>query len=157
MQAVKAHPKIRGSQIPYISAIVGICIGVGWYLVSGGIDDGSGFLGVDWANIFRGLFNGVAGAVSANGAFNLQKILPIPNILPTSGEMNESALRETVTSVEQVKEAAKEGVPIPDAKDAVGLDENDPPPENTVVSTAADTTIPTSAPVPTAKEGEAVG
>ncbi|HEY9662923.1 MAG TPA: hypothetical protein V6C65_31145, partial [Allocoleopsis sp.] len=63
MQTIKSHPKIKGSQIPWISGLVGACIGLGWYLVSGGIDDGSGFLNVDWANIFRGLFNGIAGAV----------------------------------------------------------------------------------------------
>ena len=130
MQAIKAHPKIRGSQIPWISGVVGAAIGLTWYLVSGGLDDGHGLLGVDWANIFRGFFNGIAGAVTANAGFNIQKFLPdgVPKILPTSGEMNEQALKEAAKKQQDVVNAVTEGAPPEKAKEIAGLEKSDPPP-----------------------------
>ena len=127
MQTLKSHPKIKGSMIPWISGVFGASAGVAWYLVSGKIDDGHGFFNVDWANIFRGVFNGVAGSVSANGAFNIQKFLPLPNVLPTAAELDHSALKEEVITTAVVEDAVAKGVDVDTAKEAVGRSPDDPP------------------------------
>jgi hypothetical protein len=128
LQVIKSHPKIRGSFIPYLGGIIGVAIGVLWYIVSGDVIAKGAALGVDWQNIYRGLFNGVAGAVVAQGGYNIQKAIPLPNILPTSTEMDESKLKEEVRKHELVVEATQKGVDPKDAKKAVGLDpESDPP------------------------------
>lgn len=139
MQTIKSHHKIKGSIIPWLSGIVGAGAGLGWYLVSGQIDDGNGLLGVDWENIFRGTANGIAGAVAANGAYNIQKFLPIPNVLPTAQELDQSKLKEEVATQQVVVEAVSQGVPPEVAKEAVGLEPDDPPP-NEVLEEVAPTT-----------------
>ncbi len=123
-QWLKANHKIKGSAIPFLSGIFGAIIGVGWNLVSGDIYDGA----MDWAEVFKGAFNGLAAAVGANGAFNLQKILPIPNVFPTSSEIDTSKMKEQSEATALVVEGVKSGVEPDVAKEIVGLEPSDPPP-----------------------------
>lgn len=129
MQAIKSHPKVQGSMIPWLSGVAGLGVGVGWYLVNGELVSSDSFLGVDWADMYRGVFNGVAGAVSANAGYNIQKILPIPNVLPTASEMDAQKLKEEVKTQDMIVDAVEAGVPPDRAKEKIGLDQNDPPPE----------------------------
>lgn len=140
MQAVKSHPKVKGSMIPWLSGIAGAGVGLGWYLVSGELKSPDALLHIDWADVYRGVFNGVAGAVTANTGYNIQKILPIPNVLPTASELDQQTLKETVKTQEMVVQAVAEGVPPKDAKEDVGLAPTDPPPL---------TSLETVAPTPT--------
>lgn len=137
MQAIKSHPKVKGSVIPYLSGGVGVVCGLGWFLVTGELESPDSILHVDWADTFRGIFNGVAGAVSANAGYNIQKFLPIPNILPTAGEMDAAKIKEELATKELVVEAVKEGIPPEDAKESIGLEPEDPPPTSEVVEEAA--------------------
>lgn len=133
MQAVKTHPKIRGSSIPRLSAVTGAGAATVWYAVTGDMLDSTSWLGIDWEYVFRGIFTGIGGAVLANGGYNLQKFLPIPNLLPTASELDASALNEQVVKKELVAVAVANGTDPVEAKKAVGLDPVADPPSVAVL------------------------
>jgi hypothetical protein len=128
LQSIKSHPKVRGSSIPYLGGFVGVAVGFVWYVVSGDLLSEGGIWGIDWQNSYRGILNGVAGSVVAQGGYNLQKALPIPNLLPSANEMDEKAIQEEVTKQTLVVDAAQSGVDPKKAKEAVGLTHEEPPP-----------------------------
>jgi hypothetical protein len=124
MQAIKAYPRVRGSAIPAISAIVGVVACLGWYAVTGQLLLADG---IEWENMYRGIFNGICGAVAANAGYNIQKALPGVNILPTATEMDKQVIEETVAKTELVTYAVTEGVSPHMAKHAVGLPDDESP------------------------------
>lgn len=113
MQFVKSNARVKGSDIPYLSGIVGAIVGVLYFMVNGDLNGVHSLWGVDWSNAFRGAFNGIIAAVSSNGVYNLQKVLPIPNLLPTAGEMDEHKLKEELAAKARNEVAIAEGVEKP--------------------------------------------
>jgi hypothetical protein len=127
-QALKSHPKVRGSDIVWWVGPIGIIVSLLWYLVVGKLISGPYFF--NFIELFRACANGVVGAVGASVGYNIQKFSPIPNILPTATEIDAQNLKEESRKQQMVVTAvATSGVKPETAKDVVGLDKNDPPPE----------------------------
>lgn len=127
-QALKSHPKVRGSDIVWWVGPIGVVISLLWYLVVGKLDGGP--YHINFMELFRAVANGLVGAIGASVGYNIQKFAPIPNILPTATEIDKQNLKEEALKQEMVVAAvAKAGVKPDTAKDVVGLDKNDPPPE----------------------------
>lgn len=93
MQLIKSHPKMRGSDIPWLSGVVGALLSLLWFLVAGDLYHGA----MDWMNLYRSIAIGVVAAVASIIGYNVQKALPTPNILPTSNELTEQKLEEDMT------------------------------------------------------------
>ena len=126
-QAVKSHPKVRGSDIVWWSGPIGIFCALLWYLVVGKLTSGEYI--INFKELYRATANGIVGAVGASAGYNLQKSLPFPNLLPTATEIDKQNLKEEAVKQTMVVGAVVQGVEPETAKDVVGLDENDPPPE----------------------------
>ena len=127
-QAVKSHPKVRGSDIVWWVGPIGIVTSLLWYLVTGKLFGGPHH--VDFMQVYRACANGLVGAIGASVGYNIQKYAPIPNILPTATEIDAQNLKEETAKQKMVVSAVAEAGVKPDtAKDVVGLDKNDPPPE----------------------------
>ena len=137
MQAIKAHPNVKGSAIPLLSVGAGIVFCVCWFLVTGNLDSDIAPLHIEWSNIYKALFDGVAAAVIANAGFNIQKYLPIPNILPTAQEIDDNAMKEAVHKSELVAQGVSQGVPPDDAKKIVGLNPITDPPSDRLLQAVA--------------------
>lgn len=137
MQAAKGHPKVRGSAIPLLSVAAGVIFCVCWFLVTGDLDSTIAPLHVEWSNIYKAVFDGVAAAVIANAGFNIQKYLPIPNILPTAQQIDENAMKEAVHKTELVTQGVSQGVSPEDAKKIVGLDPTTDPPSDRLLQAVA--------------------
>jgi len=92
MQIIKSHPKVPGSIVPYLSGVVGVVSCLLWFLVNGTF-----FLGdniINWVSVYQGIAIGVVAAVTSMMGYNLQKVLPVPNLLPTTGELDEQRKKE---------------------------------------------------------------
>jgi hypothetical protein len=125
-QAIKSHPKVRGSDIVWWAGPIGIVVSLLWYLALGKLTSGP-----HWINpmeCYRAVANGLVGAVGASAGYNVQKMLPIPNILPTVTEIDEQNIKEEVARQEHVVDAVVDGVEPDKAKEVVGLEKNEPPP-----------------------------
>lgn len=88
MQYVKRRKTLRKRDGETLSLTLGVVLCLGWALVLGEI-----FLatGVNWIEVFRAVVNGGIAGISASGLFNIQKFLPIPNLLPTRSELDAQA------------------------------------------------------------------
>jgi len=126
-QALKSHPKVRGSDIVWWVGPIGIVVSLLWYLSIGRLTSGSGY--VNFEELYRSIANGIVGAIGASVGYNIQKLAPIPNVLPTATEIDAQNLKEEAVKQQMVVGAASAGVKAETAKDVVGLDTNDPPPE----------------------------
>ena len=126
VQSIKSHPKVKGSDIAWWTGPIGIVLCVIWFIALGKLDDGA-FI-INFKELYRAVAIGVVGAVGASIGYNVQKFAPIPNLLPTSNELKESAVREETVRTALVVEASAEGVEPNVAKEAVGLEPHDPPP-----------------------------
>src|SRR5687768_15947568 len=126
-QAIKSHPKVRGSDIVWWSGPIGILAALIWYLVVGKLTSGDYF--INFKEAYRASANGIVGAIGASAGYNLQKALPFPNLLPTASEIDAQNLKEEATKQTMVVKAVATGVEPDSAKEVVGLDENDPPPD----------------------------
>lgn len=98
MQLIKSHPATNGSDIPWLSGLVGIVVAVGWFAVHGTIYHNAH---VDWIDLYRAVVMGAVAATFGIAAYNTQKALPIPNILPTSSEMSNQKVAEDVQNKAQ--------------------------------------------------------
>lgn len=128
-QAIKSHPKVRGSDIVWWVGPIGIVTSLLWYLVIGKLIGGKYY--IDFTEAYRAIANGLVGAVGASVGYNIQKLAPIPNVLPTATEIDAQNLKEESIKQQMVVTAvATSGVKPDTAKDVVGLDKNDPPPES---------------------------
>lgn len=137
MQAIKAHPKVKGSSIPLVSVLVGIGFCACWFLVSGDLDSSIAPLHIEWSNIYKAIFDGLAAAVIANAGFNIQKYLPFPNILPTAQEIDENAMKEAVSKNELVAQGVSQGVSPDHAKTIVGMSTTQDPPSDRLLQAIA--------------------
>ena len=128
MQTLKSKKGIPGSMIPPLSGIVGVALSLLWYAVNGDLRDSSIWLHVDWPNMYRGVVNGVIASVAANTGYVVQKNLPGFNLLPSASELRRAALAEEEDKQNLVVDAVQKGVPPETAKEAIGVDQSDPPP-----------------------------
>lgn len=142
-QTVKRHPKINNNNVTYVSAVVGILMSYLWYAAKGDFASSRAWLGVDWMNVYRAFSNGIVATTTAWIGYNAQKAAPIPNLLPTVEEMDEKRLQHEVTKTHNVVEAVSKGVEPDKAKNLVGLDENDPPPNEELEKIKPELPIPT--------------
>lgn len=85
-QAIKNKKRLRGVDGELIAVAVGFVVGVCWFIARGDIVDPSAWGGVNWKEMFQGAINGILGGIAASTGFNIQKVLPIPNVLPTRQE-----------------------------------------------------------------------
>jgi hypothetical protein len=128
LQVLKSVKGIAGSKIPPLSAPIGVACGVLWYLVSGDLHNSHAFISVDWMNLYRGVSGGFLAAMSSTAGYEVQKNLPLPNILPTASEMRTSYIKEETQKQQLVVEAVQQGLEPEKAKDVLGLPQDTPPP-----------------------------
>lgn len=146
-QALKSHPKVRGSDIVWWVGPIGIIVSLLWFLVLGKLF--SGPYVVDFMELYRAIANGLVGAIGASVGYNIQKLAPIPNVLPTATEIDAQNLKEEAIKQQMVVSAVvTSGVKPDTAKDVVGLDKNDPPPEEVLDAVS---------PIPQPTEEEPIG
>lgn len=101
-QAIKNKKRLRGIDGEVIAIAVGLCVGVVWFVARGDIIDPSSWGGVNWKEMFQGAINGILGGIAASTGFNIQKYLPVPNVLPTRQEKD--ALLTTTNEAQPVSE-----------------------------------------------------
>lgn len=93
MQILKSHPKMPGSVVPYLSGVLGVVACLLWFTVNGELfRDNS----INWIDLYRGVAIGIVAAVTSIMGYNLQKALPTPNLLPTSSELAQQRMKESV-------------------------------------------------------------
>lgn len=143
-QAIKSHPKVRGSDIVWWTGPIGIAVALLWYLTVGKLISGEYY--INFKETFRAFANGIVGAVGASAGYNLQKALPFPNILPTASEIDAQNVKEEALKQQVVIGGVISGVKPETAKEVVGLDEQDPPPEDLLAAVS-----------PTADDEEVIG
>lgn len=85
-QAVKNQPRLKRIDGELIAVAAGTLTGVLWFLSRGEIVHDLAWHAVNWQEGFTALVNGLLGGIAASTGFNLQKVLPIPNLLPTRTE-----------------------------------------------------------------------
>lgn len=79
MQILKAKSPFNRIDGEYLAAIVGILIAIYFCLVTPGGE-------TTWVDWMRCAASGLVAGIAASGAYNVQKALPIPNMLPTRNE-----------------------------------------------------------------------
>lgn len=129
VQTAKHSSRVHGSVAPYLSVIVGVVLSYLWFLVSGDLHNKDAHWNIDWQNMYRAFANGIGASTSATIAYQAQKAVPIPNLLPTATEIDESKLKEQVAKQKQIVAAVAEGLDPRTAKETVGLETSDPPPQ----------------------------
>lgn len=129
-QISKYHPKITGVVAPYVSVGAGVILSFLWFLVKGDLLSKGAPLGIDWMNAFRAFCNGVVAVTTAAAGYIAQKAAPIPNLLPTATEIDASKIKDEVARQQLVVEAVQKGMEPEDAKETMGLKQDDPPPED---------------------------
>jgi len=124
LQLLKSVKGIPGSKIPPLSGPVGALLALLWMLAIGEVYHESAW---DWANIYKAVVCGFIAATVATASYEVQKNIPLPNILPTAEELRAAALKETLVKKEMVESAVDEGVPIEQAKEILDVDADEPP------------------------------
>jgi hypothetical protein len=76
MQILKAKSPFNRIDGEYLAAIVGILVAIYFCLVTPGEE-------VSWIDWMRCAASGLVAGIAASGAYNVQKALPFPNMLPS--------------------------------------------------------------------------
>jgi hypothetical protein len=76
MQILKAKSPFNRIDGEYLAAIVGILIAIYFCLVTPGEE-------ASWVDWMRCAASGLVAGIAASGAYNVQKALPFPNMLPS--------------------------------------------------------------------------
>lgn len=125
LQILKSIKGIPGSKIPPLSGPVGAVIALLWMFAIGDAHHNGTF---DWANIYKAVMCGIIAATVATASYEVQKNIPLPNLLPTATELRKAAMDEMIEKKELVEDATKEGVDVDTAKEVLGVAEDEPPP-----------------------------
>lgn len=115
-QAIKNRPRLKKLDGEVIAVAVGTLTGLVWFLSRGEIIRGLSWHQVSWSEAFTAAVNGLLGGVAASTGFNLQKVLPVPNLLLTRSEKNGgTAWNESTNSSETLSDTptSTDGSPSP--------------------------------------------
>lgn len=94
-QWLKNEPRLKHINGQFLAVLIGLVIGLGWFLVQGQFGSELALDKIAWHNVFKATINGVLAGISATGVYNLQKFLPIPNLLPTRSELDAEDGKDT--------------------------------------------------------------
>jgi len=127
-QILKYHAKFNAKITPFFTGGLGIVLSLLWYLVNGRLETHHAPLRVDWINLYQACASACVAVTTAAAGFLAQKMAPIPNLLPTSSEINQGKLDSVLQKQQSVVDAVEKGMEPQVAKDIVGLPKDEPPP-----------------------------